>query len=85
MLRFMFAKPPISIAELAPIKGMILSHDHYDHLDHLDQIATLAASHDVRLATPAIGQRLDIVQPATGVGWWEAVKQQELGASPATV
>lgn len=82
MLRFMFAKPPISIAELAPIKGVILSHDHYDHLD---QIAALAASHDVRLATPAIGQRLDIVQPATGVAWWEAVKQQELGASPATV
>lgn len=52
--------------------------------DPFDQIAALAASHDVTLATPAIGQRLDIVQPATGVAWWEAVKLQELGAQPAT-
>jgi hypothetical protein len=37
-----FHAPPIDIDELPPIKGVILSHDHFDHLDR-DAIAAARA------------------------------------------
>eukprot|EP01036_Dinobryon_divergens_P038479 gene38479-50527_t len=36
-----FHAPPLSIDELPPITGVVLSHDHYDHLDY-DAIQKLA-------------------------------------------
>lgn len=72
-----FHAPPISLENLPPIEGVILSHDHYDHLDHA---AVLALAPKVKLfITPlGVGDRL----VAWGVDktkvqeldWWESVE-----------
>ena len=52
-----FHQPPISIAELPAIKGVILSHDHFDHLDR-DAIAQLAAKTEHFLTPLGVGDTL---------------------------
>ncbi len=52
-----FHPPPIAIAELPPIKVVILSHDHYDHLDHA-AILQLAAKTEYFLAPLGVGDLL---------------------------
>ncbi len=52
-----FHEPPISIAELPPLAGVILSHDHYDHLDRR-AVQQLAAKTQVFLCTLGVGDRL---------------------------
>lgn len=68
-----FHQPPISIADLPPIKGVILSHDHYDHLDY-HAILALADKVEHFLAPTGVGRRLiDWGIPAHKVqelGWW---------------
>ncbi len=52
-----FHAPPIAIDELPPIKGVILSHDHYDHLDHA-AIMALAPKVEVFVTPLGVGDRL---------------------------
>ena len=52
-----FHAPPISLAELPPLRGVILSHDHYDHLDRR-AIKALASKTEVFLSPLGVGDRL---------------------------
>lgn len=70
-----FHAPPIALEDLPPIRGVMLSHDHYDHLDR-DTMAYLADRVDVFLTPLGVGDRL----AAWGVDkakvrqldWWES-------------
>lgn len=83
-----FHAPPISIDELPPIKGVILSHDHYDHLDRA-AIMKLAPKVEVFVTPLGVGDRLI----AWGVDrakvrqldWWQETTVQgvRLVAAPA--
>jgi L-ascorbate metabolism protein UlaG (beta-lactamase superfamily) len=83
-----FHQPPISIEELPPIKGVILSHDHYDHLDYA-AIKLLAAKTEHFITPLGVGERLiSWGVPAAKVqqlSWWETahVAGLKLVATPA--
>ncbi|WP_317203104.1 MBL fold metallo-hydrolase [Janthinobacterium sp.] len=83
-----FHQPPISIAELPPIKGVILSHDHYDHLDRA-AILQLAAKTEHFLTPLGVGDTLIGwgVAPAKvrQLDWWQetTVDGVTLAATPS--
>lgn len=52
-----FHAPPIALAELPPLRGVLLSHDHYDHLDHAT-IRALAPRVGIFLCPLGVGDRL---------------------------
>jgi L-ascorbate metabolism protein UlaG (beta-lactamase superfamily) len=79
---------PITIEELPPIRGVILSHDHYDHLDHA-AIRALDGKVDLFLAPLGVGDRLadwgiarDKIQQ---FDWWQGTEVDglRLTATPA--
>jgi len=83
-----FHAPPISIEELPPIRGVILSHDHYDHLDKAAVLA-LAAKTERFIAPLGVGEILRGWGLPAGklqeLDWWHSTRVGglQLHATPA--
>lgn len=83
-----FHAPPIALEDLPPLRGVILSHDHYDHLDR-DTALALAATTGVFVTTLGVGDRLiEWGIDATKVrqlDWWQSIDVDGLSltATPA--
>ena len=83
-----FHAPPIALAELPPITGLVLSHDHYDHLDR-PTIEYLLGKVERYFVPLAVGARLrDMgVDPAriTELDWWQEAEHAgvRLTATPS--
>lgn len=83
-----FHAPPITIDELPPITGVILSHDHYDHLDYA-AIQKLAPKVEHFITPLGVGDRLiGWGVPAAKVqqfDWWQGTTLAglQLVATPA--
>ena len=69
-----FHAPPIALEDLPPLRGVLLSHDHYDHLDR-DAVARLADKAEVFLAPLGVGDRLVAwgvpAQKVRQFDWWQ--------------
>jgi L-ascorbate metabolism protein UlaG (beta-lactamase superfamily) len=72
-----FHAPPITLAELPPLRGVILSHDHYDHLDR-DTVIALADKTEVFITPLGVGDRLIEWGIASSkirqFDWWEGTE-----------
>ncbi|MBB1061242.1 MBL fold metallo-hydrolase [Lysobacter spongiae] len=83
-----FHAPPIALEDLPPLRGVILSHDHYDHLDR-DTVVALAERADMFLTPLGVGDRLVAWGvPAAKVhqfDWWQGTRVDGLHiiATPA--
>ncbi|AFT88105.1 MBL fold metallo-hydrolase [Paraburkholderia phenoliruptrix] len=71
-----FHAPPIALADLPPLAGVLLSHDHYDHLDR-ETVLALAATTE-RFVTPlGVGDRLIEwgidANKVRQLDWWQSV------------
>lgn len=83
-----FHAPPIALADLPPIKAVILSHDHYDHLDY-ETVMALADKTDWFLTPLGVGDRLIDwgidVRKVKQHDWWQitGIAGVRLVATPA--
>ncbi|MBN3726287.1 MBL fold metallo-hydrolase [Burkholderia sp. Ac-20379] len=83
-----FHAPPIALADLPPLAGVILSHDHYDHLDR-DTVLALAATTEMFLTPLGVGDRLiewgiDAAK-VRQFDWWQGTERHGVAftATPA--
>ena len=76
-----FHAPPIALDDLPPLRGVLLSHDHYDHLDR-DAVVRLADKAEVFLTPLGVGDRLIAWGvPADKVrqfDWWQEAEFEGL-------
>ena len=83
-----FHAAPIAIAELPPIKAVILSHDHYDHLDYA-AVRELDSKVEHFIAPIGVGDRLMkwgiAARKVQQLTWWKSTKLGEIEfvATPA--
>jgi L-ascorbate metabolism protein UlaG (beta-lactamase superfamily) len=83
-----FHAPPIALRELPPIRGVLLSHDHYDHLDRA-AIRALARTGAPFYMPLGVGDRLAAWGvPASQIrqfDWWQGAEVDglRLTATPA--
>jgi L-ascorbate metabolism protein UlaG (beta-lactamase superfamily) len=83
-----FIPTPISLEQLPPLAGVVLSHDHFDHLDH-DTVVKLAAKTRMFLAPLGVGDHLIRWGiPANKIqqlDWWQTVELEgvQFTATPA--
>ncbi|WP_118182620.1 MBL fold metallo-hydrolase [Paraburkholderia phosphatilytica] len=83
-----FHAPPIALADLPPLRGVILSHDHYDHLDR-ETVLALAETTEIFLTTLGVGDRLIEwgieASKVRQFDWWQGVEVDgiQFTATPA--
>ena len=83
-----FHPPPLALAELPPIEGLILSHDHYDHLD-LPTIEFLNGRVQRYFVPLGVAARLRDMgvgaQRIAEFDWWQTAQHAgvQLSATPA--
>lgn len=83
-----FHAPPLALADLPPIEGLILSHDHYDHLDRptiealLGRVERYFVPLGVGARLRAMGVAADRIQE---FDWWQEGRHGDvtLAAAPA--
>lgn len=83
-----FHAPPLTLQQLPPIEGLVISHDHYDHLDlpTIEYLAQRVQRYFVPLGVKA--RLVDMGVPAERVqefDWWQGATHAgvQLTATPA--